>query len=275
MDPAGGPTVYAARGGRPVTGADVIESVAVTIEGDMTFATLDLRSGTGADRCLVTGPPTATSPGGGVVALSPPAGEATVTTVGLASLAHAAEPWGRRNLCLWLPERKPDETPPRIPIVFYAATVAVKPPFGETVVRSGEVGVVGRSGARVDVAYLTPGEGYEQLLVIVNRGLRAVQYVFDAFLPPAGVTVALTPAAAAAAESGLNTIAPGAMVTLRVAETLDIAGPVEAPFTAATLWLNANADQIDVALVRTNLADGSTDTVVYPALPSVRPEDRR
>ena len=87
------PTVYAARGGMPMTAADVIESVEVTIEGDMTFGTLDLRTGTGADRCLATSPPTATSPGGGVVALSPPVGEAPVTTVGIARLAGQLSLW--------------------------------------------------------------------------------------------------------------------------------------------------------------------------------------
>ena len=263
-----GPTVYAARGRRPVTAADVIGTVSARIEGDMTFGTLDLRTGTAADRCLAT-----SAAGGGVLALAPPSGEATVTTVGTATLEHDEEPWDTRHLCVWLADPEEQAVPARIPIVLYEATVGVTPPRGETVVHSGNVGVIGRSGTRVDVVHLTGAAGYDETLVMVNRGATRARYVFDTFVPAAGVSVELTPAAAAAEESGLNVIEPGAMVALSVAETLLIEGG-DAPMTAATLWFQAHARHIDVAVVRTNHSDGSTDTVVHPAAQAVRPEDR-
>ena len=75
---AGRPTVRSARTGAPVTAADVIESVAVAVEGDMTFGTLDFRTGTARDRCLRTG----TGTDGGVLPLAPPVGEDKVTNRG-------------------------------------------------------------------------------------------------------------------------------------------------------------------------------------------------
>ena len=267
------PVVYAARTGLPVTAGDVIEAVSVTLAGDMTFATLDFRSGTETDPCQHTSPPTATFPGGGVVPLEPPFGETAVTDAGVAGLAHEEEPWGTRHLCVWLPEHGSGGTPARIPIVFYEATVSVEPPFGEAVVWTGRLGVIGRSGTRVDIAHLATSERYEQLLVLVNHGSHRVRYFFDTFLPAAGTAVSLTQEAAAAAEAGLSVLEPDSTVALRTAETLDIAGGGDAPFTAATLWFAASAGDIGVAVVQTNRSDGSTDTVVYEALASVRPED--
>lgn len=271
-----GPPVYAARGGSPVTAAQVIESVSVTIEGDMTFATFDFRTGTAGDRCLATSPPSGTFPGGGVIPLVPPLGDEAVTVLGTATLEHDDDdPWSTRHLCVWLTEPERGARPPRIPIAFYEATVRVTPPFGPTAEHAGNVGVIGRSGAQVNVAHLTAAAGYDELLVMVNRGFAPVRYVIDTFLPPAGVTVALTPEAEAAADSGLNMIEPGQTLALSVAETLSVDGTAGAPAIAATLWFNANADHIDVALVRTNRADGSTDTVVHRVAPAVRPEDYR
>ena len=280
-DPAGRRApVYAARGGRPVTAEDVIESVSVRIEGDMTFGMLDLRTGTETDRCLATGPATRTSPGGGVVALSPPVCEVVVENLGIATLAHREDAWGRRNLCVWLPERKATGTPVRIPIMFYQATVSVTPPGGgEEVVRSGLVGEVRRSGARVEIVHLTASDRYDRRIVIVNRGGASVRYEFVAFAPAAGVTVVLTPEAAAQRESGLNTVAPGSLVVLPVAETLRITGTAGAgdglPVTSATLSFNASECDIDVATVQFNRGDGSTDTVVYAVRAAVEPEDQR
>ena len=265
--------VYAARGGAPVTVADVVRSVGVRVDGDMTFGTLDFRTGTASDRCQHTSPPAGDFPGGGVVPLLPPPEEETVGGAGLAMLDGDDEPWGTRHLCVWLPEREAGAMPVRIPIVFYEATVSVEPPFGETVVRSGNVGVIGRSGTQVRIAHLGGSERYEQLLVMVNSGFAPVRYVFDTFQPAAGVAVALSPEAVAADEAGLNVIEPGTSVVLPVGETLAMTGGGEAPFTAATLWFNGDGRHIHVAVVQTNLADGSTDTVAYPALPAVRPED--
>ena len=272
------PTVYVARGGRPVTAEDLIESVAVRIEGDMTFGTFDLRTGTEADRCLYTTPPDGTSAGAGVLTLAPPLGDDAVTTVGTATAVHRETPFGKRNLCIRLPEPEPGETPARIPIGLYEATVSVAPPGGgDDVVQTGIAGEIRRSGARVEINHLTTSERYDQRIVIVNRGRATVFYEFVSFQKEEGVTVTLTPEAAAVRDSGLNTIGPGSAVVLTVAETLRIAGAGagEFPATAATLSLNADENLIQVATVQTNRGEGSTDTVVYAARSAVEPEDQR
>ena len=272
------PAVYAARGGRPVTAEDLIESVAVRVEGDMTFGTFDLRTGTGADRCLLAAPPDGTSAGAGVLTLAPPLGDDAVTTVGTATAVHRETPFGKRNLCIRLPEPEPGETPVRIPIGLYEATVSVAPPGGgDDVVQTGIAGEIRRSGARVEINHLTTSERYDQRIVIVNRGRATVFYEFVSFQAEEGVTVTLTPEAAAVRDSGLNTIGPGSAVVLTVAETLRIAGhgADEPPATAATLSLNADENLIQVATVQTNRGEGSTDTVVYAARPAVEPEDDR
>ena len=261
--PGGGrATVYAARGGMPVTVDALVRSVTVTIRGDMTFGTFDLRTGTAGDGCLPT-----PAPDDGVLALSPPVGETTVTDFGTATLVHAEEAFGRRNLCVRLPEREPEEEPVRIPAGLYEATVSVTPPGNrDTVERVDIVGEILRSGARVDLVHLTGSEHYEQWLVLVNHGRRPVAYEFVEFTPPPGVTVALTPDAAAAQADGLSTIPPGSQVVLPVAATLAFSGPAaDVLMTAATLFFNANADDIQVATVQVNDRDGSTDTVVYAA----------
>ncbi len=269
------PVVYAARTGLPITADELIDTVEVRLEGDFSFATLDYRTGTVTDRCQHTSPPAGTHPGGGVVPLAPPFGETAVADAGVARLVHAEEPWGTRYLCVWLPARERGEAPVRIPITSYEATITVHTLFGTAVVWTGNAGVIGRSGARTDIAQLGTSARYEQLLVLVNQGLARVHYIFDTFLPVTGATVSLTEEAAATAEAGRNVLEPGSMTVLPVAETITVTGGSDPPFTAATLWFNANARDIAVTVVRTNLGDGSTDTVVYPARPAVRPEGQR
>ena len=269
------PGVYAARTGLQITADDLIEAVEVRLEGDYSFATLDFRTGTVADRCQHTSPPTGTHPGGGVVPLAPPFGETAVTDAGVARLVHADEPWATRHLCVWLPARESGEAPVPIPITAYEATITVDTLFGEAAVWTGSVGMIGRSGARVDIAHLGTSARYEQLVVLVNRGMARVRYLFDTFLPVAGASVTLTEEAAAAAKAGRNVLEPGSTVVLSTAETLTVTGGSDPPFTAATLWFNASARDIEVAVVRTNLGDGSTDTVVYPAMPAVMPEGQQ
>ena len=279
VDPAGRlATVYAARGGRPVAAEDLIESVAVTIAGDMTFGTFDLRTGTPADRCLYTTAPGGTSRRGGAIALSPPAGEAAVTTVGTATVAHRDEPFGTRNLCVWLPLPEPGEDPEPIPIGLYEATVSVAPAGGgHAIGRAGVVGDIRHSGARVQIAHLTTSDRYDQQMVILNRGRIAVRFSFVSLLTEDGATVELSREGAAARDSGLHTVPAGSQVVLSVAATLRIRGGVDSgdrmPLASATLAFNANANDIQVATVQTNRGDGSTDTVVYRARSALDPED--
>ena len=255
-------TVYAARGGLPVTVDALVRSVSVTIRGDVTFGTFDLRTGTAGNACLPTG-----APDGGVLALSPPAGETTVTDFATATLVHAEEAFGRRNLCVRLPEREPEEDPVRIPAGLYEATVSVTPPGNrDTVERVDIVGEIRRSGARVDLVHLTGSEHHDQWIVLVNHRRLPVGYEFVEFAPAPGVTVTLTPDAAAAQADGLSIIPPGSQVVLPVAATLAFSGPAaDVLMTAATLFFNANENDIQVVTVQVNRRDGSTDTVVYAA----------
>ena len=263
--------VYAARGGKPVVAEDLIESVSVRVAGDMTFGRFDLRTGTAADRCLYTSPPSGNALGGGAVALAPPVGEEEVTTVGTATVAHRDEPFGTRHLCVWLPDE--DQDP--IPIGRYEATVSVTPPRDREMVEAGGiVGEIRRSGARVEITHLTTSDRYDQRIVIVNVGQAAVRYEFVSFAAPDGVTVALSEQAAAARDSGLNRVPAGSQAVLSVAETLRIRGGADGPpMTAATLSFTGNERDIEVATILTTRADGSTDTVVYAPRPSVEPED--
>lgn len=271
----GGETVYAARGGIPATAEAVIGSVRVVIEGDMAFATFDLRAGTADDRCLAA----AGLPGGGVIALSPPAGRTAVTTAGAASVEHdPANPFGRRSLCVWLPAAGAGQTPPAIPAGYYEATVTVTPPGAAAAVEeTGAVGRIARSGAWFELLHLTTSAHFEQWILIVNRGRVPAPFGFVSFQSERGVVAALTPEAAARSDAGLDEVPAGGLVALRVAETLRIEGRSAAggaPSTAATLAVVADADDIDVATVATG-PDGSTDTAVYAGRRSVEPVDVR
>lgn len=253
-----GVPLYAARGGRRARAEEVIESVSVTVEGDMTFGTFDLRAGVPGDRCGAAG----AAARDGVLALSAPPGADAVTTAGRATLRHAVEAFGRRHLCVRLPEPADDDAPP-VPAGTYTASVRVVPPGGaEAAEVSGPVGEIRRPGALAQLAHLTTDERYEQRIVIVNRGSTDVVYEFESFTTPAGVTAEPAPRAAA------RTVVPGrSTLVLDVVDVVSMraeeAGPAAPRAAAASLRFQGRARDIDVATVLINRGDGSTDTVVY------------
>ena len=73
------------------------------------------------------------------------------------------------------------------------------------------------------------------------------------------MTEAGTTATAKAAASG--TVSAGSKVVLRVADVVEIQGPQAR--ASATLSMNADVDDVQVATTQVNLDDGSTDTVIY------------
>ena len=128
---------------------------------------------------------------------------------------------------------------------------AAFPPRGQTLTLGG----VGRAGVNVYIPYLTTASGYNQRLVIRNRGSSAVRYSMT-FQPEDGIT-------ASAGEMASGTLQPGTtMLSVKNDDVVTLTGGSR---TAATLNLETLGTSVDVATVQVNLSDGSTDTVTYTA----------
>ena len=134
----------------------------------------------------------------------------------------------------------------------------------DVMVAEGTVGRIIRNGTTVNIAYLTDSEKYNQRLIIVNRGSRPAMYDLHSFTMEVGsdTMAELSPAAMAAVEAGLNVIPPGGQVVLPVADILTFSGDRKRR-VGATLSINADVTDVQVATTQVNLEDGSTDTVVY------------
>ena len=159
--------------------------------------------------------------------------------------------------------RATNSTP--IPSGLYEASVSIQPP-GVTDeddfidAASGVIGRISRNGTSVNVAYLTASDKYNQRLIIANRGASPARFDIGEFVTEDGADVELTAAAMAAREAGHNVIPAGGQVVLRVDELLSFEGKNRA---GATVSVNSNPYNIQVATTQVNLDDGSTDTVVY------------
>ena len=155
-----------------------------------------------------------------------------------------------------------------IPNAGYTGTVLVKgPALGADTVAAGTgpVGRIQRNGTAVKIAYLTVSEKYDQRLIITNRGLAPALFVLSEFVTGPGTTVGLSASAEAARLAGLNVVPPFEQVVLKMSDLLTFSG--DRKRASATLALNADVRDIQVATVQTNILDGSTDTVIFPAEP--------
>ena len=127
----------------------------------------------------------------------------------------------------------------------------------------GAIGEIKRNGASVDISYLTTSDKHNQRLIIVNRGSMPIAITDIAFQSENGTEADLSDVAkAAAAVPELSMIKAGESATYKVSDMLSITGDTRR--TAATLSLNGVAGKISVATTQVNLADGSTDTVMWP-----------
>ena len=141
----------------------------------------------------------------------------------------------------------------------YTATVAVSPANANAAAIpsvSGAAGMIDTNGTVVHLGYLTGFDGYNQRVIIANRGTVAANYVIGNILTEDG-TVA-TPGA-----MGSGTVPGESTAVIRVADG-DIPGLISFDSgrarAAATLSLTAPTSAISVSTTIVNISDGSTDT---------------
>ena len=120
---------------------------------------------------------------------------------------------------------------------------------------SGTIGKIMRNGASVKIAFLTNAEKYNQRLIIVNHGTRAISITDAAFNVEADVEVELMSSA-----DDLM-IAAGERKVYLVKDMLSIMGRNR---VAGTLSFSGVKGDISVATTLVNREDGSTDTVMWP-----------
>ena len=169
---------------------------------------------------------------------------------------------GTYHLCVQVDVQGPNATP--IPATSYMGAIThTSSPGMSNELAAGTIGEIKRNGTTVQVAYLTKSEKYNQRLIIVNRGPVPARFDIGGFTPEVGsdTTVELSAAAQAARDAGLNVIPAGGQVVLRVADLLSFTGDMRR--TGATISINADVRNIQVATTQVNREDGSTDTVVY------------
>ena len=150
----------------------------------------------------------------------------------------------------------------RIPNATYSAKAYIRTSADATpqMVGEGPVGSIKRNGATVHIAYLTTSEKHRQRVIIVNRGNLPISITDWSFQTEDGTEVELTAEAMAAAEAGAA-IGPGETLVRQVGEMVNITG--DSRRTAVTLSFNGVANNISVATTQVNLADFSTDTVMW------------
>ena len=181
---------------------------------------------------------------------------------------------GTYHLCVQVDTQGPNAEP--IPATSYMGTVSHTPtstPGMASVLAEGAIGVIKRNGTTVQVAYLTDSAKYAQRLIIVNRGPVAARFDISGFTNEvgSGTTVELSAAAQAAKDAGLNEIPAGGQVVLRVNEFLTFTGERKRR-TGATISINADVNDIQVATTQVNLDTGGTDTVIYASADGARVE---
>ena len=154
-----------------------------------------------------------------------------------------------------------------IPNSDYTATVMITGTAPDARPRdagSGLIGKIRRNGTFVALPLLTAAERYSQQLIILNRGSSPALFVLGELTSEKGTQVELSAATEAARLVGLNVVPANGVLILDVADVLVFSG--ERKRASATLGLNADAGDIQVATVLNNLSDGATDTIVYPSV---------
>jgi hypothetical protein len=140
-----------------------------------------------------------------------------------------------------------------IPVANY--TVAVDLAGVATKVPPADVGATGfgsivRDGTQIEVDYLTTFSGYNQRVLMTNRGNRDYTYE-TTFTTEAGVTA--TPGAAAT-----GTLKAGQVTVVKVSDMVTFTGGTRG---SGVITIPATAGTVDAAATQVNLSDGGTDTV--------------
>ena len=241
--------------GLVATSSDLIpdNSLTFSVAGDLSIGAFNLLAAENpADACPDAGAPTAETP---------VTGNLTPAEAGPADTAMLAEQdAGTYHLCVQVDVQGPNSTP--IPAGTYNGTITQEAGALAKHLANGVIGQVRRNGTTVRLAYLTVAEKYNQRLIIVNDGPSDARYDIGPFVTENGVSA--TPQSMA---SGM--VAAGGKVVILVKDIVSLSSADGRRHrTAATLSLNASVDDVQVATTLVNLQDGSTDTVVYPALES-------
>ena len=115
-----------------------------------------------------------------------------------------------------------------------------------------KLGMVTRNGTTAHIPYMTTYEGYNQRIVMSNRGSTDAVYEFE-FRPEEGVT-------ATAGMYAMGTLKANSTITMPAADVVTLDGGAR---TAATIIVEAESVHIDVASVIVNRESRDTDTVVH------------
>ena len=194
-----------------------------------------------------------------VVATPTAEGAVTPPNVGQGAAAVAV---GTRTLCV--AQRKYDHdddkaTPTQgreIPVTSINAQIAfvknAAAHYAPANVADSPIGSIDRNGSTVELPYLSTHEGYNNRIILVNRGKVSADYEFT-FTLEDGVT-------ATAGHMASGTVAANSTMVLRAADVVTLTGGSRA---AATLTVVAPTSALDVATTIVNKSDGSTDTVRY------------
>ena len=232
--------------GSPVTNTDLIEegSLTFTVEGDFSIGAFNLG---GKDKCPAPGKADAPSKGNLMPDEDGPANEAML----------GGQNAGTYYLCVQVDNDGPNDTP--IPATKYMGEITLGTGATALKLADGTIGDIKRNGTTVKLTYLTISSKYNQRLIIVNDSASDATYSISGFSAEEGVMVE-------ALDKASGTIPAGHTDVIKVAEIVDITHSTgDYKRTAATLSINADSDDIQVATTQVNLSDGSTDTVLYAA----------
>ena len=240
--------------GTVATGPKLIpdDSVTITIDGDLSIGAFNLGT-TAANACVAPG--SASAPAEGNVPSMSDADEGV--EAGVTPSLDA----GTYHLCVQVDLAGPGTNRDPIPAGHYMATIT-KGTEAQTTkdLLTGVIGRIVRNGTTVKVTYLTVADKYNQRLILVNDGANDAAYEVGSFLTEDG-----TNATALAMASG--TIPAGGQLVIPVEDIVrfdSVDGRRHR--AAATISINADVDDVQVATTQVNLEDGSTDTVVYAAV---------
>ena len=168
---------------------------------------------------------------------------------------------GTYHLCVQVDTAGEGTNEDPIPAGHYMATIT-KGTEAQTTkdLTTGVIGRIVRNGTTVKLTYLTVADKYNQRLIIVNDGANDAAYEVGAFVTEEGTTS--TPLAMAS-----GTVPASGQLVIPVEDIVrfdSVDGRRHR--AAATLSMNADVDDVQVATTQVNLEDGSTDTVVYAAV---------
>ena len=234
------------RDGSDVTHTDLIEdgSLTFTVEGDFSIGAFHLSTG---GTCPPKGTADAPSKGNLMPREDGPADEAMLR----------GQNSGMYKLCVQVDNDGANDAP--IPATKYMGEITLGTGATALKLAEGTIGDIKRNGTTVKLTYLTISSKYNQRLIIVNDSASEAEYSISGFSAEEGVMVE-------ALDEASGTIMAGQTKVIRVENIVDISHPtLNYKRTAATLSINADSDDVQVATTQVNLSDSSTDTVLYAA----------